>query len=270
MLGIIEEAMDQKQFKRIQKLISDLELCHHKARRHAELIIKAIGEGRTTKGYQALEPERKHPSTRMWQNAIDILSAWISGGISRIKGIRVGNHSAEKLAGLLGERTMLKEWQVQQVVNKLKAASRMYPGCEYREMIEYPKKYKNFRHFRNQTVKTKISDLKDGKEAEISLGTAIDHLEPCNWNFPENLVLVLMAINGDLSPKKPFAAHGRNIRINPINERMRIIANTLRTFCHRPARGVVDEAVLKLLGTRSPEKQALATMLQEKIDGVFG
>lgn len=270
MLGIAEEAMDQEQFKRIQKLISDLELCHHKAERHVELIIQAIGEGHTTKGYQALESERKHPSTRMWQNAIDILSAWGSGDISRIKDAKVGSYSAEELVGLLGERTKLKEWQVQQVVSKLKAASRMYPGFEYPEMIEYPERYKNCRHFRNQTVETKISDLKDGEKAEISLGTAIDHLEPCNWNFPENLVLVLGAINGDLSPKKPFAAHGRNIRINPISERMRTIANTLRAFCDRPAWGNIDKTVLKVLGTRNPEKEALTIMLQEKIDDIFG
>jgi len=41
--------MQEDQFARIRGLISDLELCHHKAARRVELIIRAIGEGRTSK-----------------------------------------------------------------------------------------------------------------------------------------------------------------------------------------------------------------------------
>ena len=60
---------------------------------------------------------------------------------------------------------------------------------------------------RNQTVQTIVHETKDSEEAEISLGSIIDRLEPCNWNFQVNLILALKAINGDLHPDKPFAAH---------------------------------------------------------------
>jgi len=261
--------MEGEQKQRIQKLINDLELCHHKAERHVELIIQAIGEGDTTKGYRAREPERTHPATQMWQNAIDVLSAWLSGDASGVADLDVGEHSGKQLIDLLGERTELKQWQLQHVVNKLKAASRMYPGIEYREMVEYPQKHEDCRDLRNRTVETKIHDTKDGKKAEISLGAAIDHLQPCNWNFPENLVLVLRAINGDLSPTQPFAAHARNIRLNPVGDRIRMIANTLRAYCERPAAGDVDQSVLDVLGEGTPEKTEMAEMLQQKISGVF-
>jgi hypothetical protein len=80
-------------------------------------------------------------------------------------------------------------------------------------------------------MNTVIHDTVDGEPAELSLATAIDHLQPCNWNFPRNLLLVLMAINGDLSPSEPFAAHTRNAKLNPICSRMRILINTLNRFC---------------------------------------
>ena len=255
--------------EKIKRLIDSLELCHHKAGRHVEVIIQAIGEGRTNKGYQGREPGRVHPATRMWQNAIDILTAWLSGSAARVDSLDVGGRSGRELLARLGERTHLKEWQVEQVINKLKAASRMYPGFEYHEMTEYPEQYRSWREFRDQTVAARIHDEKNGAVAEISLAAAIDHLEPCNWNFPQNLATVLEAINGKLSPVIPFAAHGRNVRLNPIGERMKIIAQTLRAFSGRPFAGEVDPSVLDALGERTPEKQAVATMLEEKISGVF-
>ena len=72
--------MEQDQLRRIGKLIDDLELCHHKAHRHVALIVEAIGREHTAKGYQAREYENRHPATRMWQNAIEVLSAWVAGG----------------------------------------------------------------------------------------------------------------------------------------------------------------------------------------------
>ena len=110
----------------------------------------------------------------------------------------------------------------------------------------------------------------DGAPAEFSLADAIDHLEPCNWNFPENLLLVLRAINGNLKPHAPFAVHGRNLRLNPIAGRMRVVAATLREFCGRDAAGPIDPAVLGVLGKKTPEKAALAALLEAKIAEAFG
>jgi hypothetical protein len=63
--------------KDIEKLIDDLELCHHKAERHVELIVEAIGSGSTDKGAGTREPGVRHPAEETWQNAIDVLSAWL-------------------------------------------------------------------------------------------------------------------------------------------------------------------------------------------------
>lgn len=261
--------METEEKTKILGLIDRLELCHHKAARHVELIVQAIGEGHTTEGRRAREAERTHPATKMWRNVVDVLSAWLSGDASEVAGLDVGEYTGEELAGFLGKRTELKEWQVRQVVNKLKEASGLYPGSEYREMVEYPESYEDCREFRNRTVETMIRDTNDGQEAEISLGAAIDHVQPCNWSFPENLVVVLRAINGDLAPRQPFAAHARNVRLNPIGDRMRVIANTLRTYCRRPATGDVDQSVLDELGETDPDKAELAEMLERKISAVF-
>jgi hypothetical protein len=261
--------MRREEKQRIQGLINDLELCHHKAQRHVEIIIQAIAEGHTTKRYRARESESTHPATQMWRNAIDVLSAWLSGDASGVRDLDVGEHSGKRLLDLLGERTELKEWQIQQVISKLKAASRMYPECAYHEMVEYPEEYEDCRDLRNRTVETRIHDTKDGEKAEISLGAAIDHLQPCNWNFPDNFMLVLRAINGGLSPTQSFAAHARNIRLNPIGDKMRTIANTLRAYCQRRGAGDVDQSVLEALGERTPERTELAEMLLQKISGAF-
>jgi hypothetical protein len=262
--------MDQEQVRRIQGLISHLELCHHKAERRVNLIVQAIGEGRTSKGYQAREPEQKHPATRMWRNAIDILSAWVTGDASAVAALDVGRYSGKELVALLGQPTALKEWQVQRAIEKLKASSRMYPGAEYHEIVEHPEQYDDCQEFRNETMQTIIRDTRDGERAEISLAAVIDHLEVCNWNFAENLVILLNGINGNLTPPQPFAAHGRNVRLNSIRGRMLVIANTLAAFRGRVREGEIDQSMLDVLGDRTAEKEALATALEEKIENVFG
>ena len=262
--------MDQDQLQRIRTLIDDLELCHHKAERHVALIVEAIGGEHTAKGYRAREHESGHPATRMWQNAMDILAAWVAGDTATVQDLDVGGHSGKELAALLGARTDLKKWQVQRVIEKLTASSRMHPGSEYHEIVEHPERYADSREFQDRTVRTTIRDTRDGQPAAISLAAAIDHLQPCNWNFAENLVIVLSTINGRLTPAQPFAAHGRNAGRNPIRNRMLVVANTLAAFCGRPREGETDRSVLDVLGQRTADKAALATALQEKIDSVFG
>ncbi len=253
----------------IERLINNLELCHHKAERHVELIIQAIGGKMAPKGYQAQEPERKHPATHKWKAVIDILSSWLADDMIKVNDLRIGDYSGKQLKEFIGEPTALKKWQVQQIINKLKTSSRMYLGFEYHEMVEYPDKYKENQEFRDKTVDTQVKDTVNGEESYISLGTAIDHLQPCNWNFEQNLIIVLQAINGNLSPKQAFAAHGRNAKLNPIAEKMKAIAQSLQPYCDSRESADADQSIFRILGEKTPEKATLAKMLQKKINDVF-
>jgi len=262
--------MQKEQAEKIHGLIADLRLCHHKAQRHVELIVQAIGEERTTKGYLGREAQKLHPATWMWENAVIVLEAWLSGNTAGMDQLHVGPHPGWKLLGALEDRTRTKHWQVEQVVAKIKAASRLYPGCEYFPIATHPEKYEDFAEYRSPTILTMIHDTADGEPAGLSLAEAIDNLEPANWNFPENLLLVLRAINGNLKPHASFAVRGRNLRLNPIAGRMRVVAAMLREFCGRAAAGPTDPAVLRVLGKRTPEKTALAARLEAKITEAFG
>jgi hypothetical protein len=262
--------MEKAQAEKIRGLIADLRLCHHKAQRHVELIVQAIGEGRTTKGYLGHEMRKQHPATWMWENAVTVLEGWLSGNTAGKEKLNVGPHPGWKMLGALEERTRIKHWQIERVVARIKAASHLYPGCEYIPMVLYPDEFEDFAEYRDPTFAAIIHDTVDGAPAEFSLADAIDHLEPCNWNFPENLLLVLRAINGNLKPHTAFAVHGRNLRLNPIAGRMRVVAATLREFCGRAAAGPIDTAMLGVLGKKTPEKAELAGLLEAKITEAFG
>jgi len=255
--------------KDIERLIDDLELCHHKAERHVKLIVEAIASGSTDKGADTREEGARHPAEDTWQNAIDVLSAWLDEEPERAAGLSVGPYSGGELSAMIGEHTPLKDWQVGQAIRKLKAASRMYSDAEYREMVEYPEAYADAREFRDMTAATVIKDTRDRDPAEISLAAMIDHLQPCNWNFPENLVIVLKAINGDLAPDKPFAAHARNVCWNPVAGSLRITASTLRDFCGDGNVKGFNYTMLQALGEKTPEKTRLARLLEKKISEVF-
>ena len=136
--------------------------------------------------------------------------------------------------------------------------------------MKHPEKYEDFAGYREPTLAAMIHDTADGAPAEFSLADAIDHLEPSNWNFAEDLLLVLRAINGNLKPHTPFAVRRRNLRLNPIAGRMRVVAATLREFCGRDAAGPIDPAVLGVLGKKTPEKAELAGLLEAKIAEAFG
>jgi len=255
--------------KQIEKMIDDLELCHHKAARRVDLIIEAIAKGETTKGPGARPCGQKHPAEIMWQNAIDILSAWCSDEMSSVSSPDVDGISANEVSGLLGKKTDLKEWQVRQIILKLKAASGLYPDVKYQEIVEYPEHYQDVKEFRERTVQMVVHDSKDGEDADISLASIIDHLEPCNWNFKKNLVLALRVINGDLHPEQPFAAHARNVRINPIRDRMLIVQNTLRSFCGDAGdEAEIDETIFGALGGKTDVKKSLARKLMLKLEDI--
>jgi hypothetical protein len=261
--------MGREEKRKIRRLIDDIELCHHKAERHVDLIIEAIGRGDTTKGYRGTEPERTHPATQMWQNAVDILSAWLADDAGSVEKLGVGDLSSAELLGCLGAPTPLKRWQVAQLIQRIKAASRMFPDATYHEMMEFPERHQDDADFCERTVESVIHDMVDGAPAEIPLAAAIDHLMPCNWNFESNLALVLRAIGGDLSPAQPFAAHGRNVRLSPIRDRMQTVADTLWAYCDGTPTGGIDRSILNALGEHTPERAELASLLEQKIRDVF-
>jgi hypothetical protein len=255
--------------KRIRRLITSLESCHHKAARWVELIIEAIGKGRTTKGAGTRPPGKREPIEQVWQNCAAALVAWCAGCPAEAIGLDVGGIPARELIAHVGERTPLKEWQVGRIVDKVREYivwPRAYedPTFGYAAIVEHPELYEEHADFRDATMQTIIHDTVDGEPAEISLAAAIDHLQPCNWNLLENLVIVLRAIGGHLLPEMPFAAHARNIKLTPIRDSMKLVADTLRAFCGGTASGV-DAGVLRVLGDRTPVKQWLAASLGKTI-----
>ena len=255
--------------KRIRRLIMSIESCHHKAARWVELIIEAIGKGSTAKGAGTRPSGKREPIEQIWQNCAAALSAWCAGCPAGAIDFDVGGVPVAELVGHIGERTPLKEWQVGRIVDKVREFvvwPRAYedPTFRYAGMEEHPELYAEHADFRDRTMRTILHDTVDGRSAEISLAAAIDHLQPCNWNFLANLVIVLKAIGGELSPKTPFAAHGRNIKLTPIRDRMKIISNTLRAFCEDKDAGA-DPEILAVLGEKTPGKHWLPASLDKTL-----
>jgi hypothetical protein len=268
---------------KIRVLISSLELCHHKAERWVENIIRAIGAGETRKGLGTRSPGQEHPAERVWQHACAALSAWCAGCPSAKVDLLIDTVPASQLLACLGERSPLKEWQVQRVVEKIREGIHFPQSCDdptaqyewillsggdyeaaYRS--DCPEYYKEHEDFWLTTVRTIIRDTENGDEAELSLGLAIDMLMPCHWRFVENLEIVLEAIGGRLDSGKPFAACGRNITLVPIRRRMEIVSNTLKVFCGDPESDQeVDDDVLASLGEVTEAKRWLATSLDKTI-----
>jgi hypothetical protein len=269
--------------KGIRELISSLELCHHKAEQWVSNIIEAIGAGETSKGLGTRSPGQPHPAEKVWQNACAALSAWCAGCHGRSVDLSVGTVPASRMLAALGQRSPLKEWQVQRVIEKIRSAIHwpqplddptaqyvwiLLSGGEYESFYrsQCPEHYKEHEEFWLRTVRTLIHDTENGDEAELSLGLAIDMLMPCHWNFPENLQLVLEAIGGRLNPEKPFAACGRNINLLPIRRRMEIVCNTLKVFCGTPElTREKDRDLLALLGKPTEVKKWLAASLDKTI-----
>ena len=268
---------------RIRELISCLELCHHKADRWVDNIIQAIGAGETRKGLGTRSPEARHPAEEVWMNAVAALAAWCAGCPGARIDLKIEDVPASRLLAGLGERSPLKEWQVQRVTEKIRTVIRWPqpdddPSAQYVWILlgggEYeaayrsscPEQYEEHEDFWLSTVRTVIHDTDAGVEARLSLGLAIDMLWPCHRSFVENLQIVLDAIGGDLRPRKPFAACGRNITRVANHTQMRRISRNLGFFCGaaQPGDGV-DHGVLETLGPPSPAKRWLAASLDKTI-----
>jgi len=268
---------------KIRGLVSALELCHHKAERWVSNIIKAIGEGATAKGLGTRAPGLEHAAEKVWENACAALSAWCAGCPGTKVEASIDTVPASQLLACLGERSPLKEWQVQRVIEKIRSAihfpqSLDDPTAQYVWMLfgggehelayrnDCPEHYKEHEEFWLSTVRTIIHDRENGDEASLSLGLAIDMLMPCHWRFVDNLAIVLEAIGGRLNPEKPFAACGRNISLVPIRRRMEIVSRTLGVFSGDPVLDQdLDRDLLALLGEPTEVKRWLAASLGKTI-----
>jgi len=268
---------------RIRELISSLELCHHKADRWVHNIIEAIGAGETQKGLGTRSSGQQHSVEKVWQNACAALSAWCAGCPSTKVDLSIDTVAAGRFLACLGERSALKEWQVQRVIEKIRSAIHwpqsgddptaryvwiLLSGGEYESAYrnECPEHYREHEDFWRRTVRTIVHDSENGHEAELSLGLAIDMLMPCHWRFVINLQIVLEAIGGKLNLDKPFAACGRNIGLVPIRGRMTIVSNTLKVFCGDPESSrEVDRDLPALLGEPTAVKKWLAASLDKTI-----
>ncbi len=269
--------------KRIRELISTLELCHHKADRWVENIIEAIGTGETRKGLGTRLPAQQHSAENVWQNACAALAAWCAGCPGAKVELSIDNIPASRLLAGLGQRSALKEWQVQRVIEKIRSVIHwpladddptaqyvwiLLSGGEY-ELIyrsSCPDYYSEHEDFWLKTVRTIIRDIENGDEAELSLGLAIDMLWPCHWGFVANLQIVLEAIGGRLNPEKPFAACGRNIALLPNRKRMKIVSQTLKAFSDGLLTDrEVDKRILAVLGEPTEVKRWLAASLDKTI-----
>jgi len=268
---------------RIRELISTLELCHHKADRWVLNIIEAIGAGETQKGLGTRSAGQHHPAEQVWQNACAALSAWCAGRPSASISLSLDTAPASAMLACLGDRSPLKEWQVQRVVEKIRSVIHWPqplddPAAQYVWILlsegdyeltycsQCPEHYREHEDFWLATVRTMIHDTVDGHEAELSLGLAIDMLWPCHWKFVDNLQIVLAAIGGNLHPAQPFAACARNIALAPNRGRMESVGNTLRAFCGDPRPNeAVDAQVLALLGEPTDVKRWLAAALDKTI-----
>ena len=272
-----------KNIKRIRKLISTLELCHHKVERWITNIIEAIGEGDTSKGLGTRSAGQLHPAEQDWINTCTALSAWRTGQPADPVEIKLGARSASSMLSKLGQRSALKEWQVQRVIERIREfigwPSSMHPknsvyvfleecGADWEPPgdAECPEYYREHEDFWKQTMQTRIHDTVNGEAADISLAVAIDLMFPCNWNFVDNLDIVLRAIGGDLQTAQPLAVCARNVRFTPIRERMQMVCRTLRcSLQNQRSERNVDSTLLKQLGEISAPQRWLVASLDKTI-----
>jgi hypothetical protein len=268
---------------KVRELIAGLELCHHKAERWVNNIIEAIGAGETSKGLGTRSPGQQHPTEKVWQNACAALSAWVAGCPAGSVDVTIDTIPASQILVCLGERSPLKEWQVQRVIEKIRSAihwpeSSTDPAAQYVWLLlggdEYdanyrsrcPEYYQEHEEFWLSTVRTIIHDVENDNPAGLSLGIAIDMLMPCHWRFMTNLQIVLDAIGGRLDPDERFAACGRNIALLPIRDRFEVVCNSLKAFCGAAeSHGKPDRDLLGLLGKPTEAKRWLAASLDKTI-----
>ncbi len=199
----------------------------------------------------------------MCSGICSLLQAWEDGTLDITALTQVEALLAKRMVEFLGEPDELKIWQVRQLRKKL-AEPHAWQNL-------YVTDRQNLEPFHETTLATVIHDKDDGREAELSLAHAIDHLEICNWNFANNLNVIMKAIGGNLYPFRVYAAHNRNIKLNPDLEPLKVTANTLLAYAevYMP-RTATDEAVTMTLGVKTEVKKWLAASLGKTIQLQIG
>ena len=261
---------------RIRELIGILEMCHHKAEKWVNNIIEAIARGETSKKLGSRTPGQVHPTEIVSKNACAALSAWVAGSPVTSIDLSIGTIPASRILACLGERSPIKEWQVQRVIEKIRSWtdwpwSEQDPSTQYTWLSigqnDCPDRYKEHEDFWRQTVEAfPFEGLKGVDGGDFSFGLAIDLLWTCHWNFVQNLQIVLEVIGGKLKPEKPFAACAWNISLSPIRPRMEVVSNSLRVFCgNSESDKELDREILSQLGEPTEVKKWLAASLDKTI-----
>jgi hypothetical protein len=183
----------------------------------------------------------------------------------------------------LGERSALKEWQIQRVIDRIREFIGWPRSMHHDDSVyvfmercgadweppsdsECPEYYREHRRFWKQTMQTRIHDTLNGEAADISLAVAIDLMFPCNWNFVHNLDVVLGAIGGELHNAQPLAVCARNISHAPIRERMQTVCRTLQCLLqNQRSENDVDNTLLGLLGDLTAPQRWLVASLDKTI-----
>jgi hypothetical protein len=259
-----------EQAARARELITRFESCYHEADRQGEMIAGAIGAGRCPEESNGRPPQRK----KELENSRLVLSRWCEDPSVRGMNLDVGAVDADKLLSYIGKAGPLKTWQVQRLVDKITSA--LEPDFPYHnlaldlgdygepEAIPAGELYRNHAAFLEQTKAAVIHDTVDGQEAKISLAMAIDLLMPCHWDFVGALEIILKAIGGELSPRRPYACCARNLKLSPLYGRLEIISNTLGGFWkgEKPAE-YTDLGVLASLGQATGVKRWLAASMDK-------
>jgi len=261
-----------EQTTRIRELITRYEACYHEADKEAELIIGAIGSGQCPKESNERPPQRK----KELEDCYQILSRWCEDTAVKDTDLKLGDICAEKLLSYIGQASPLKVWQVERIVDKVRSA--LEPSQPYHMMVfdlrdigvpgAHPpgEHYKDASEFLEQTKDIIIHDTVDGRKAKMSLAMAIDMLEPCNWDFVGSIVTLLKTIGGELRPERPYVCHQRNLKLNPLCDRLLTISNTLAAFWKEEnSTEDVDTNLLAALGTMTPEKRWLAASLDKTV-----
>jgi hypothetical protein len=259
-----------EQAVRIRELITRFESCYHEADKQAKLIARAIGAGRCPEKSNERPPERK----KELENSRLILSRWCEDPSFRGMKLNVGSIQSGELLSYIGKASPLKVWQVQRIVDKIGSAlepDRPYHNLalnlgDYGETGKNPagEFYKNDAAFLEQTKTTIIHDTVDGREAKISLAMAIDLLMPCHWDYVGALTTILKAIGGELHPERPYACCARNLRLNPLYDRLGIISNTFGVFWKDKKHSKkIDPEILESLGRITEVKRWLAASMDK-------
>jgi hypothetical protein len=106
----------------------------------------------------------------------------------------------------------------------------------------------------------------NGKPDQMPIGLAIDLFFPCNWNYNNNLIVILRAMNGNLKADRVFAPCCFNKELTPLRGRLNTLSNTLKAFCEGDSQqDDIDNAMLSLLGNKTDVKHWLAASLDKTI-----